>query len=227
MLNGQPLQDAAPALQCTVASDLSDTDPDAARIQRELLRRAGPARRMDLAFSLSRTVISLSREGLARRFPSEDSREIVVAELRPEHGTPLVAALSSAYYISEERVRDAIVRHGSFNAIHLDSMVKVDVFISKGRPLDQQAMDRARSYPNRDAGGRSLPLASAEDTVLAKLEWYRRGDEVSERQWGDILGVLRSSGRSLDLAYLETGAHELSVADLLARALKDSQAAPR
>jgi hypothetical protein len=167
--------------------------------------------------------IASSAHGLARASIDAD----VVAELRPEHGTALVAALSGAYYLSEERVRDAIVRRASFNAIHLDSMVKVDVFISKGRPFDQRAMDRARSFPNREAGSRSLPLASAEDTVLAKLEWYRRGGEVSERQWGDILGVLRNSGQSLDLDYLETGAHELSVADLLARALKEDDAEPR
>jgi hypothetical protein len=66
-------------------------------------------------------------------------------------------------------------------------------------------------------------LASAEDIVLAKLEWFRRGGEVSERQWADVLGVLRASRLSLDRRYMEDGARELEVTDLLARAVKEAE----
>jgi hypothetical protein len=64
-------------------------------------------------------------------------------------------------------------------------------------------------------------LASPEDTILAKLEWYRLGGEVSERQWRDILGVLKTRSGELDLSYLNRWAGELKVADLLERALKE------
>jgi hypothetical protein len=63
----------------------------------------------------------------------------------------------------------------------------------------------------------TIPVSSAEDTLLAKLEWFRRGGEVSERQWTDVKGLL-AAARSLDADYLDRGARELGVADLLRRA---------
>jgi hypothetical protein len=66
-------------------------------------------------------------------------------------------------------------------------------------------------------------LASAEDNLLAKLEWYRLGNEVSDRQWRDILGVLKTQGQRLDLAYLRQWAAALNVADLLEKALLEAQ----
>jgi hypothetical protein len=164
--------------------------------------------------------VASSAHGLARASVDAD----VIAELRPEHASRLVATLSPAYYVSDERVRDAVARRASFNVIHLDSMLKVDVFVSKDRPFERRAMERAQLH-RYEAGGRSLPLASAEDTVLAKLEWYRRGGEVSERQWSDVIGVLRAGRESLDLPYLTNGATELSVADLLSRAVEESERA--
>ena len=61
-------------------------------------------------------------------------------------------------------------------------------------------------------------VATAEDTLLAKLEWYRIGGEVSERQWRDVLGILKVQAGRLDLAYLRRWAIELKVEDLLERA---------
>ena len=142
----------------------------------------------------------------------------VVAELGPAHAPRFVAALRGSYYVSEERVRDAIARRASFNVIHFETMVKVDVFVSKDRPFDRRAFERAR--PATAEEGITLPVSSAEDTVLAKLEWYRRGGEASERQWTDVTGVLRAVG-ALDDAYLRQGAAELGVADLLDRALEE------
>lgn len=162
--------------------------------------------------------IASSAHGVARASVDAD----VVAELRPEHADRLASALRGDYYVPEARVRDGIARRASFNVIHLETMLKVDVFVSKDRPFDRRAMDRARPSAPETGEGRPLPLASAEDTVLAKLEWFRRGGEASERQWADVLGVLRASGESLDRRYLEDGARELTVPDLLARALAEA-----
>lgn len=160
--------------------------------------------------------IASSAHGVPRASIDAD----LVAELRPRHAAPLAAALRESYYVSEERVRDAVSRRGSFNVIHLETMVKVDVFVSRDRPFDRRAFDRARVA---DPGaGSEIPVSSAEDTILAKLEWFRRGGEVSERQWGDVLGVLRVAV-GLDETYLRRGAVELGVADLLARALVEAE----
>jgi len=64
-------------------------------------------------------------------------------------------------------------------------------------------------------------VASAEDTVLAKLEWFRLGGETSERQWWDIVGVLRV-GAGADRAYMNRWSAALGVSDLLERALADA-----
>lgn len=143
----------------------------------------------------------------------------VVAELRPGQAARLAAALRDAYYVSEERVAEAIATHASFNVIHLQTMVKVDVFVAGDSPFDCRALDRAETASLE--GGRTIPICSAEDTLLAKLAWFRRGGEVSERQWADVVGILQV-GRDLDAAYLRRGAVELGVSDLLDRALADS-----
>ena len=61
-------------------------------------------------------------------------------------------------------------------------------------------------------------VTSAEDIVLHKLCWYRDGGEVSERQWQDVIGVLRVQEGHLDMEYLYKWASELDVRDLLERA---------
>lgn len=149
----------------------------------------------------------------------------VVADLDSERVAPFVGRLSEAYYIDESRVRSAVESRRSFNAIHLATMFKVDVFVSKGRPFDQEALERARPEPLTDAAGaRRFFVATPEDTVLAKLEWFRAGGEVSERQWGDIIGVLKTGWPQLDQGYLTRWATTLDVVDLLERAR--AEAAP-
>jgi hypothetical protein len=163
--------------------------------------------------------IASSAHGVPRSSIDAD----VVAELGPADAAPFVAALRDGYYVPDERVHDAVARRGSFNVIHLDTMVKVDVFVAKDRPFDRRALERARPAAAEGAG--ELPVCSAEDIVLAKLEWYRLGGEASERQWSDVTGLLRV--RSLDEPYLRQGAHELGVADLLDRALGEARREPR
>lgn len=158
--------------------------------------------------------IASSAHGIPRASIDAD----VVAELFPIHAAPLAASLRDRYYVPEARLVEAIARRESFNVIHLDAMVKIDVFVSRGRPFDRRALDRARPAPLE--GGGAIVVSSPEDTVLAKLEWFRRRGETSERQWTDVMGLL-SAGASLDRTYLAVGADELEVADLLRRALSE------
>lgn len=147
----------------------------------------------------------------------------VIAELESRHVGPLLARLGSAYYFDEERAREAVRARRSFNLIHLGTMYKVDLFASPGRPFDREAIDRAQARPlDARSTGRPYSVASPEDTILAKLEWFRLGREVSERQWTDVVGMIRAGCAELDRGYLETWSTELGVADLLERAYQES-----
>lgn len=146
----------------------------------------------------------------------------MVAQLKVEHVEPLVRALQPAFYIEADDIRDAIEHHSSFNVIHLDSMFKVDIFVPRGRLYDA-AQFAHRTLQTTSAGPEHpLYFASAEDTVLTKLEWYRLGGETSERQWRDVIGVLRVQQDRLDVPYMRRWAATLGVVDLLERALAEA-----
>jgi hypothetical protein len=146
----------------------------------------------------------------------------VACELRHEHVSGFVARLADAYYVDADMIEDAIRRQSSFNVIHLATMLKVDVFVRKGRPFEEQSFERVTRRPLEDApGARSFDVTTAEDIILHKLEWFRLGGEVSERQWTDVVGVIAVQGAVLDLAHLRRWARELGVLALLERALAE------
>lgn len=150
----------------------------------------------------------------------------VVADLQPAQVGPFVVRLQRTFYIDETRVRAAVLARRSFNVIHLDTMFKVDVFVTRRRPFDLEVQRRARAMPLESAAlARPFPVSSAEDIVLAKLEWFRAGGEVSERQWTDIVGVLKALGTQADAPYLRKWAAALGIVDLLDRAEREAAAA--
>ncbi len=146
----------------------------------------------------------------------------LVADLRAAHATPLVTALRGEWYVSEETVRDAIARGASFNAIHLASGVKVDVFVVGEDAFDAHRVARGRTVRVRAEPGAVLQVDTAEYTVLRKLEWFRRGSETFDRQWRDVVGILRAQGAGLDRGELATWGERLGVSDLLARATAEA-----
>ena len=146
----------------------------------------------------------------------------LTAEPFPGKEAELVASFGEDYYVSLSAVEDAVRRRSSFNIIHLPTNFKVDVFVRKDRAFDQSLMARrqARSLP--DLPDTSLFVVTPEDIILLKLEWFRLGGEMSERQWNDVLGVFEIQGGRLDQAYLDHWAQVIGVADLLGRARQES-----
>jgi hypothetical protein len=147
-----------------------------------------------------------------------------VADLRAEHVPALITAFGTDFYVSDTAIREALARGTSFNAIHLPTAVKVDVFLSGDDPFNQERLarrERARLWADPP---REVYVDRAEHIVLRKLEWYRRGGEVSDRQWRDVLGVLHVQRGRLDEGRLDAWAERLHVADLLERARREAGA---
>ena len=139
-----------------------------------------------------------------------------IAALRARHAKAMADELEETYYLDRDAMIRAAHEERSFNLIHLETMMKVDVFPVR-RPYDERAIQRIRHEPLLGDAAATLPIAAPEDVILSKLEWYRKGGETSERQWLDVLNVLRVQAGRLDEAYLDQWAVELGVADLLAR----------
>ena len=147
----------------------------------------------------------------------------IVADLRLEHVEPLVRILGDAFYADAEMMRAAVRRRRSFNLIHLETMFKVDVFVRKERPFDQAQFERRVLQTMTTDPERTAYVASAEDTILAKLEWYRMGGQTSDRQWRDVQDVLKVQEARLDLPYLRRWAAQLGLRDLMERALSEAE----
>jgi hypothetical protein len=158
----------------------------------------------------------------ARGVPRASLDADLVADLRPEQATAVCDALEGSFYVPRGRVREAIAARSSFNVIHLETIVKVDVFVSGRRAFDRRAMSRAQPAVFGGGEGVRIVTATAEDVVLSKLDWFERGGRMSERQWSDLVGVLRVHAGALEFEYLREGAAELAVSGLLEAALAEA-----
>jgi len=102
-----------------------------------------------------------------------------------------------------------------FNLIHFETLFKVDIFILKHRSFDLQAFARRVQKTVSEDTSQKLFFATPEDIILHKLEWYKEGGKVSDRQWNDVIGILKIQGLQLDIPYINQWAKELSVSNLL------------
>lgn len=143
----------------------------------------------------------------------------IVADLSLEKSAALQTALADEFYSDPQSIQNAIRSRSSFNALHLPTMFKADIFILKSDLRSQTEFARARQQEVQTQDDHVvIPFATVEDTLLHKLYWYKLGNQVSDRQWNDVLGMLKIQRLKLDNAYLDTWAPTLGVTDLLNKA---------
>ena len=187
-----------------------------------------------VAQALERLQQSLDRQGV-RYFVAgslassihgiqRSTRDIdIVAAIDERHTAELARDLGQEFYIDAEAAVDAL-RHGrSFNLIHFASSYKFDIFPVSDDPYYQTQLQRskARTIVLEENLAVQSFVATAEDTILSKLVWYRLGGEQSDQQWNDLRGVRAVQGAGLDQAYLRKWAQHLGVRDLLDRLLSE------
>jgi hypothetical protein len=173
--------------------------------------------KLDIAYHIGGSLAS-SAFGIARATLDVD----IVAEIKPEQASDIFESLKEEFYIDADRIIDAIQRRSSFNLIHLETMFKVDIFILKDRPFDRQAFLRRFQKAVSEDESQQLFFPTPEDIILNKLEWYKADGKISDRQWSDVLGVLKVQGTGLDMSYLKRWSEELSIANLLKKAIDEA-----
>lgn len=123
----------------------------------------------------------------------------------------LVDALSDEFVVSPEAIQDAVRNRSEFNLIHQAEVFKTDLWVAANTPYDRQVLERRQLG---ELGDLEVYYQSPEDTILSKLRWCKTAN-LSERQFGDALGVYEIQERSLHQNYLDHWARVLDVSDLL------------
>ena len=133
-----------------------------------------------------------------------------------------VTALRDDFYIDEGALRRATRERSVVNLIHHETSIKVDVFVAGSTSIDEAQLARRQRVQVASNPDRFLYVHPPEDILLQKLRWFRRGGEVSDRQWRDILGIVRVQRDRLDREYLERTAPLIDVVDVLRRAMAEA-----
>jgi hypothetical protein len=142
----------------------------------------------------------------------------LIAKFTPNNLTKAVESFgASGFYVSLHAAEDALRRKGMFSIIDLATSFKVDIYILGPRPFDQEEFRRRVGRRISPESDRQLTMATPEDLLLSKMEWYELGNRVSDRQWRDLLGILKVQ-KSLDWEYLEKWAESLGLTELLEKA---------
>jgi hypothetical protein len=162
--------------------------------------------------------VASSIYGMARATMDID----IIADIKEHHVPKLMAILGEKYYVDEDMIRNAIQTSSSCNLIHYDTAFKIDIFIFKDDPYQHNAIERKTKDKLDEKPDSEYYISAPEDVIIAKLQWNERGNRVSERQWLDILGVVKVQAENLDIRYLKSWSQKLGLSNLLEKAFNDS-----
>jgi hypothetical protein len=147
----------------------------------------------------------------------------IAVRVAPDREAELLERAAAASYVPLTGAREAIRAHTSFNLVDTERGLKVDLFVLGDGLLDRMQIER-RIRVAIPGLTREIWITSPEDQVLRKLEWYRDGGSVSDRQWRDVVAILRTRSGALDTRYLTATARAVGLAVLLAEALRQAEA---
>ena len=137
----------------------------------------------------------------------------IVIDPTPEALDAFIRSLPPGrFYVDLEAARAALADRSQFNVVESASGWKVDLMIRKNRPFSVEEL--ARRQPAQLLGNPTF-VASAEDLVIAKLEWAKAGE--SERQLRDVAAILAVSGEGLDYTYVERWVSALGLGEAWSR----------
>ena len=139
----------------------------------------------------------------------------IAVDPSPAAAEALIERVAADFYVPKKAATAAVAAHSSFNIVDTVNGLKVDLFVLGDGLLDRRQIER-RVFLSVPGVARQVAVTSPEDQVLRKLEWFRQGGGASDRQWRDILGILRVRGDALDFADLESTAVALGLGALLA-----------
>ena len=142
----------------------------------------------------------------------------LIVEMGREQIEPLARALEPRFYVSRDAMQEAVASARAFNIVDPEAGLKVDCFVRGDAAFDREEFARRHVEVVDERTNLRVPVKTPEDSIVRKLLWFRGGGEVSERQWDDVVGLLRVKSADLDATYLQTWAARLGIADLLDRA---------
>ncbi len=146
----------------------------------------------------------------------------LVIELRREDISRLIEALEQAgFYCPPGAVEDMLSGRGRVLSVtHMEKVLNADIVLNTDTVFDRSKMQRRRLESIDEEGNTQFWLASPEDVILAKLLWRRQSQ--SEKQWRDVLGILKVQVETLNYSYLMEWAEQLLIAEQLNQALKEA-----
>lgn len=153
----------------------------------------------------------------------------LVVDLRFQNLSSLLPRLKQYYIFDDDALQEAVSQRTACSLIHLDTLMKVDLIMTKQGTFDTALQPRITSY-SLDERSPSLRLASAVEMILVKLRRYsqdllsRTDGMRDDAEWNDIVGMLKIQGPTLERDFLEVWARNLKIAEMLRQALVDAGA---